>query len=764
MTSNVPSDVTKVTTDVNPMSAAPGIEIVTETRRSFCRFCHAACPIDVDIEIQIDKRTEGSEEGSGGTTRREIATAVRGVIDDPLFEGYTCIKGRQLPDQHHAPDRLRSPLRRDADGSFVPLGTAEALDDIAARIRSIIERHGPRSVATYTGTGAFQNAISMPSAQAFHAAIGSPSFYTSVTIDQPAHMTSRLRMGQWEAGWHNFRDADVLMAIGYNPLVSSYAPAGGLQGTNPFMTLRRAKARGMKLIVIDPRRSELATSADVWLPVKPGEDPTLLAGLINVILTEEVYDREFCTQWVDQLDDLRSAVKPFTTEYVSARCEVDADDVVRAARMFAHGPRGSAGTGTGPNMAAHSTLTEHLALTLNAICGRVNREGDTLESGSFLVPGDTRRARVIAPSNPAPGTAHRMKGLSGLPGEMLTALLSDEILQPGEGQVRCLIVCGGNPVVAFPDQLKTIRALKDLELLVVVDHRMTASAELAHYVIPPRLELERADVAAVMDKRFAAPYVSYTPAVLSPEGDMMSEWEVFAGIAARLGVVLSFPGGDLPLDGSADDEMVLDLAFANGRLPMTELRANAGRILDDRALKVVGPGEGPYARFAVAPADVVAELGEVSNEVTGAEVLSGFDPQRFPFRLVSRRLKHVLNSLGRELPGLARVGTTNSAYMNSNDMMAIGVSDGDLVVITSPTGSLVGVVEGSETVKRGVVSMAHSWGGPITDDQVRTHGAPTNRLCTTESGYDRLNGMAIQSAIPVSVSASIARSNDGRAV
>ena len=745
-------------------STTSHVEIVTETRRSFCRFCHAACPIDVDVEIHIDKHTEESDGDGHGAIRREIATAVRGVIDDPLFEGYTCIKGRQLPDQHHAPDRLRSPLRREADGSFVPLGSAEALDDIAARIRSIIERHGPRSVATYTGTGAFQNAISMPSAQAFHAAIGSPSFYTSVTIDQPAHLTSRLRMGQWEAGWHNFRDANVVMAIGYNPLVSSYAPAGGLQGTNPFITLRRAKARGMKLIVIDPRRSELATSADIWLAVKPGEDPTLLAGLLNVILTEELYDREFCNEWVDQLDDLCDAVKPFTLEYVSARCEVDADDVAQAARMFAQGSRGSAGTGTGPNMAAHSTLTEHLALTLNAICGRVNRQGDTLESGSFLMPGNTRRARVIAPSNPAPGAAHRMKGLSGLPGEMLTALLADEILQSGEGQVRCLIVCGGNPVVAFPDQLKTIRALRDLELLVVIDHRMTASAELAHYVIPPRLELERADVAAVMDKRFAAPYVSYTPAVLSPQGDMMSEWEVFAGIAARLGVTLSFPGGELPLDGSANDEMVLDLTFANGRLPMTEVRANAGRILEDRAVKVVGPGDGPYARFAVAPTDVVDELSEVAAEVTGAEMLSGFDSDRFPFRLVSRRLKHVLNSLGRELPGLARVGTTNSAYMNGHDMIGIGVSDGDLVTITSPSGSLVGVVERSETVKRGVVSMAHSWGGPITDDQVRAHGAPTNRLCTTDSGYDRLNGMAIQSAIPVSVTPANPPRKDARKI
>ncbi len=711
-----------------------------ETRETFCRFCHAACPLHIDVEIN-----------STGARTQEVVVAVRGIMEDPLFEGYTCIKGRQLADQHHAPDRLRNPLQRSDDGSFVEVTSKNALDDIAHRVQAIIAAHGPRAVATYTGTGAFQNSISMPVTQAFHSGIGSPSFYTSITIDQPAHLTSRLRMGAWEAGWQNFRDADVLLAIGYNPLVSSYAPAGGLQGTNPFVRLRRAKERGMKLIVIDPRRSELASFADLWLPVKPGEDPTLLAGLINVILQENLHDKDFCDRWVDQLDVLRSAVAPFNPEMVATRCEVDAADVLTAARMFAAGPRGTAGTGTGPNMAAHSTLMEHLALTLNAICGRVNREGDVLESGNFLYPGDTRRAQVIAPSDPAPGTPHRVRGLKGMPGEMLTNALAEEILEPGEGKVRCLFVCGGNPVVAFPDQLKTIDAMKDLELLVVIDHRMTPTAELAHYVIPPRLELERADVPTVMDRRFASAYVSYTPAVLQADGDLLSEWEVFAGLAERLGTRIPLPGGDLPLDGSANDDMVLDFSFAKSRLPMSEIRAKRSTIHEELAIKVVAADPDASARFAVAPPDVVEEIAVVLSEKTGAEVIDGFDATKFPFRLISRRLKHVLNSLGREIPGLARVGTTNAAYMNPLDMRDLSLSDGELVRITSPSGEVVGVAEGSDTIKRGVISMSHSWGGSITDEDVRLHGTPTNRLCTVDSGRDPINGMAIQSAIPIAV-------------
>ncbi len=706
-----------------------------ETRRTFCRICYAACPLDVDIE-------------TGGP--HEVVVAARGVPSDPLFEGYTCIKGRQVPAHHHSPERLRTPLRTQPDGTFVPVSSRDALDDIAARIRSIIDAHGPRAIATYTGTGAFQNALSLPAAVAFHAGIGSPSLYTSVTIDQPAHVTSRLRLGSWEAGWNNFTDADVSLAIGYNPLVSSYAPVGGLQGTNPVVTLRRAKARGMKLIVVDPRRSELAAFADIWLPVRPGEDTTLVAGLIRVILDERLHDVEFCDRWIGQLDELRHAVDPFTPDVVAARCDVAADDVVAAARMFAAGPRGAAGTGTGPNMAPHSTLTEHLTLTLNVICGRVNRAGDRLESGYFTTPGDTRRAQVIAPSDPTPGTPHRVKGLRGLSGEMLSSCLPEEILEPGDGQVRALIVCGGNPVVAFPDQRLTIDALRALDLLVVVDHRMTASANLAHYVISARLQLERADLPAIMDRRFAAPYVNHTPAVLRPHGDVLSEWEVFAGIASRLGTTMPMAGGELPLDCD-DDEVVLDHTFAAGRMPMAEIRQRRGTVVSERAIRVVEADADAHARFAVAPPDVVAELAEVLAEPTSAVTLAGFDPAQHPFRLVSRRLKHVLNSQGREVPGLARVGTTNFAYLHPDDLSQLGVAAGDLVEISSPSGTIVGVAEASDTVKRGVVSMSHSWGGAPDDDDVRRDGVPTNRLCTVESGYDRLNGMAVQSAIPVAV-------------
>jgi len=710
-----------------------------EKRRTFCRVCHAACPIEVEVEAGVR------------------ALSVSADRDDPLFGGYTCIKGRQLADQHHHPDRIRSSLRRTDEG-FEPIPSATALDEIAATIDGIVAEHGPRAIASYTGTGAFQNSTSVPVTAAWHAGFGSPSFYTSITIDQPAHRAAGLRMGTWEAGWDNFTDADVSLAVGYNPLVSSYGPAGGLQGTNPFVALRRARERGLKLIVVDPRRTELASAADLWLQVQPGEDPTLIAGMIRHILALDLHDRAFCARHVDGVEALGAAVDAFTPDHVAARARVPAADVVRAAEMFAAGPRGAAGTGTGPNMAPHSMLTEHLTLALNVLCGRVRQPGDRLESGTFLLPGEARRARVVPPGDPTPGAPHRTAGLSGMPGEMLTNRLADEILDPGEGQVRALIVSGGNPVVAFPDQVKTEAALDALELLVVIDPRMTPTARRAHYVIAPRLELERADVPHIMDSRFPAPYSNYTPAVLDSDDDLLCEWEVFAGIAARNGTEIELPGGRVPhaggvLDAGLDDDAILDLVYANARLPMEEIRTNRGVIHHERRVVVVEAGADDVARFALAPAEVVAELAAVLGESSGAEVLDGYVAERFPFRLVSRRMKHVVNSLGPELPALGRIGTTNPAYMHPDDLERLGVADGALVLIESPHGAVVGVAAAADDVKAGVVSMSHSWGGSSDDDDPRGHGVPTNRLVATDDGFDPITGMAVQSAIPVRVRA-----------
>ena len=704
-----------------------------ETKKSFCRFCHAFCAIEVDVE---DNKV----------------IEVRGDTSDPIYGGYTCIKGRHLPDQHNHPERLRSSLKRMPDGSFQPISSAQAMDEIAERLRAIIDEHGPRAVASYNGTYAFCNAITLSVTRAWHAGIKSPSYYTSVTIDQPAKAIAASRHGAWLGGAHGFESADVAMLIGNNPVVSMF---GGVPPFNPWKRLRDAQARGLKLIVIDPRVSDVARRADLHLQVKPGEDPTLLAGIVRVLFEEGLVDGDFLAGNVAHVEELRREVDAFTLDYVEERTGVPAALVERAARMFAAGPRGVASSGTGANMSPHPNLTEHLVHTLNTLCGRYLREGETVPNPGVVGPERPFVAQAMPP-NPAwgKGEPSRVRGLGEVFGEMPTAALSDEIIVPGEGRVRALISVGGNPVGAWPDQLKTIEAMKRLDLNVSIDIKMSQTAKMADYVIAPKLSLERPDLTVLTDSWYPAPYAHHTPAMVEAEDDVIEEWEFFWGIAHRLNTEINLPGGPLPMDAKPTTEQVLDVVAARSRIPLDRIReADGGAIFDDgEAVRVAAKEAGTDARLDAAPPDLAEELREVRAEplVDGAGYLPG---EEFTHRLISRRMREFYNSSGRDIAGLtARDGGTNPAFMNPRDGAEHGIEDGAVVEIESSRATILGVAAFSDDVPSGVISMAHSWGDvPEMDAQVRSIGGSTNRLVNNEEAYDPITGMARQSAIPVNV-------------
>jgi len=409
--------------------------MAVETKRSLCRFCHASCAMLVDVE-------------------NDKVVAVRGDKEDHLFHGYTCIKGRQLPDMHNLPDRMITSKIRQPDGSFKDIPTAEALKLAGARMKKMVEEHGPHSIAVYCGTNAFQNSAVLGTSYAFAQGIGSRNWYTSVTVDQPAKVFTTARYGMWMGGGNAFTESDVAMFVGNNPIVSHYS--GGMPTSSPSRSLRDAKERGLKVIVADPRVNEMGKLADIYLPVKPGEDPALLAGMLNVIFEEKLYDQNFVAAHVDGIEELEAAVKPMTPDVAAKRAGVEKDQLIAAARMFAGANKGRVVTGTGPEMAGNGTLTEYLVASLNILCARFNQEGERVSAPMVFNPlmGGPKKAQV-APKMPTFGEGFpksRFRGLGHLGKEMPCNVLADEILTPGEGQIRAFISIGGNPEIAFPDQ------------------------------------------------------------------------------------------------------------------------------------------------------------------------------------------------------------------------------------------------------------------------------------------------------------------------
>ncbi len=715
----------------------------TVTHRTFCRFCHAACPMEVDV---ADNHI----------------VAVRGDSNDPLFGGYTCIKGRHLGDQHHNPDRLKTALKRTADGTFMQIPTAQALDEIAEQLMTLINQHGPRSMASYCGTATFQNAAAQPVIRAFHRATESPSFYTSITIDQPGKLVTPLRLGTWAAGMQGWSTSDVSLVVGSNVVVSMFSQAGGPTFINPLAALKQAKKRGHKLIVIDPRRTETAVLADIHLQITPGEDPALLGAMIKVILDEGRNDVEFCDRWVDGLDRLHDAVADFDLEWAAARAGVAADDIVTAARMFADGGRGTAMCGTGPNMAPHGTLLEHLVQSFNVIGGRYAREGESVQCPTGVLSlGEKPRPPKAQVNAPRPemltnGAAARVKGLHSILGQGPTAALADEILLPGEGQVRALFTVGGNPVVAWPDQTTVVRALESLDLHVVLDIMMSATARLADYVIPSKLSLERPDVPTNIDRWFEDPYVMYTDAVLEADDELVDEAGLFIELAKRMGLTLDLPGGAVSPGEDLSPNELLERSYPHVRVPWAQMRAQNGAVVhEDLRMTVLAPDDDATSRFQLTPDGVADELRTIRSSTNSYETLDGFDPALHTHRMASRRLKGVLNSTGRELEVLRTKEKTSYAHVHPLDLALWNAVDGDLLDVTSTRGSLRVVAKSAPDVKQGTVSMAHAWGdlpgdrGPASDPY--TLGDTTGRLTDNGSAYDPITGLPLMSAIPVSI-------------
>lgn len=727
---------------------------------SICRLCLAYCPIEVVVE--------------GGR-----AVKVIGDRSGTPYDGYTCPKGRALPEQHAHPSRLLAPLRRGAAG-LAPVSSQQAIDEIADRVRAIVDEHGPDAVAWYIGTGVVSNPTGQYAGIGFMQAIGSAMLFSAATIDKPAANVSTALHGNWMAGAHRMEDADTWMVIGGNPVISK---SNGAPPNNPGVRLKEAMARGMKLIVVDPRRTETAKRATLHLQVRPGEDPALLAGMIHVILAEDLCDKAFLARHAEGLEQLRAAVAAFTPEYAAERAGVARDDLVAAARIFAAGRVGGAVCSTGPSFAGHANLSFYLALCLNTLCGRWARAGERAPFPNLLLPDHRPKAQAFAPYAAigekvldATGLRHNA---SGLP----TGGLADQILTNGPGRIRALFCVGGNPVLSWPDQERTERALARLDLLTVFDYKLTASAEFADYIVPPPLTLEIPGNTQMVEwlkyigvtRGMSTPWAQHSPAIVAPpEGaDLLDDGEFFFRLAKAMGLQLklTFVSGSGPhleaptrsvaLDMAAPPpgvEALLDMAAVGSRVPLDELRRHPhGRLFDTDAVRVAEADSDNTARLQLGDPMMIAELAEVLAEAPQGRPASWPESEpetAFPLSLVCRRMNNFMNSMGQDLRGLRPVGQSNPFCLHPEDLARHGLKPGDAVIVRSAHGTVTGEVQPDETLRPGTLSLTHGFGASLATEArgEGETGAPVARLVGL-AGADRVTGMPRFSALPVSIAA-----------
>ena len=509
---------------------------MTQRVASVCRLCAVGCGTIVELD---------------GTD----VVSVNGDTDDPWSHGYTCSKGRAGASFHRHPDRLDHPLVR-RDGELVPCTWDDALDDIAARIAALVAEHGPEVIADYTGTGGPLDPSGYALAEGLMRNLGSHQRYSALSIDCPAKfLVPQLMAGVQLQFQPDLDHAELLLAIGVNTVVSH---GHGVMVPNPLGHLRDVRARGGRVVVVDPRRSESARHADLHVAPRPGTDAFLVAHLVRQALGRGG-DVEFLRACADDVSvrRLAVAVEPFDAEATAVIAGVPVADLRALDALVAGAGRVAIETGTGVSMSRHANLTEWLVWALAAVTGSLDRPG-----GVTFNPGSLRRFEDAVPGGrgdlgPRPQSRPDVPRLVN--GEMPCAVLADEIRA---GHVRALLVRVGNPALAIAGQPALREALASLDLLVAIDVRPTETTAVATHVLPMTDHFERGDLLAGYLQ--ARPFLRYAPAVVPPVAGRRPQWWVFAELARRLGLpAFGSARRDAALaDRDVDDEVVAESIMA----------------------------------------------------------------------------------------------------------------------------------------------------------------------------------------------------------
>ncbi|MET8800051.1 molybdopterin oxidoreductase family protein [Nocardia sp. NPDC004568] len=669
--------------------------MTAETIARQCTLCEAHCGILVTVE---------------NTT----VTKVAGNPDDVLSKGYICPKATAMAGLHDDPDRLRTPVRRVGE-KFEPIGWDEAFREIGSRLRRVRREHGPHSVGMYLGNPAAHNSAIMY-AFALRMALMTRNFYTASSIDQfPQEFVA------WQMYGSNFLmpiadidRTDRMVIIGANPAVSN-----GSVTTMPGARdrIKGVRARGGKVVVIDPRRTETARLADEHVSVLPGGDPYLLLAVLHVLITEDLYDRTAVGTQCAGLDELRDLVAGFTPEDAAPYAGVDAETIRRLAREHAAAKSAVMYARIGVCQTLTGTVTHWLVNTINAITGNLDRPGGQMYATPAvdLLP----LARRVSPSYGA--WTDRSGRYKSFRFELPVAALASEILDDGPDRIRAMITYAGNPVLSTPQRGQLDKALGSLDFYVAVDMYITETTRHADIILPPLSPLEREDLDILLTMFSVHNNIRFNARAVTPEQEGLEDWEIMARLTTEI----------LPLPLRSLTGRALNAVFARfsplraaalgiavgphgvlrrGRKGVTvkKVRAARGGIdlgpLRPRLHSLIATAD---RRVHLAPRQFVTEARRLLDEARagGADRDLGFD-----LRLIGRRHLRSNNSWLHNVPSMVKGRDRCTALMHPQDATARGLSDGGRVTVSSPIGSIVVPVEISDEIRPGTVAIPHGWG------------------------------------------------------
>jgi formate dehydrogenase len=688
--------------------------------------------------------------------------SVRPNQQNPLSQGFMCPKPKGVVDVTYDPDRVLQPLRRTgAPGQFETVSWDEALTDISRRLNALLAARGGRAVAGFIGNPPFFNYSAPLALDGFLAAIKSPWKYCINAEDAASRLAANailygssayiLKPDLWRTHF--------AVVIGANPLVSH-----GSLVNEPLMkeALDRIVERGGRVIVVDPRRSETARRFE-HIPLNGGSDTWFLLGLVNVLLTEGLVNHSFVRAHTQGLEELNRLVFGIPVARCAEECGVGADVITALARDLAAAPSAVIYGRTGTCTQLFGTLNNLLQDFALALTGNIDRPGGWLFGWG---PVDFARFCQIAGLDTFGKHRTRVRGMPDVMGMLPSQGLPDDILEPGLDQIRALVTVGGNPAHTSGAANRMAEALESLDLFFAFDLYVNETNKHAHYVLPVPTFFEREDFPLAFIGNMLRPTVFATEAVITPAGEVRSEWDVLNEVTRRIGRGGTYSVAPLRWLAKAGVRMkprtMADFLFRTsavgdwyglrrGGLSWAKLvkhHPNGKQLRSDLPTGLLESKlRTKDKRIPLAPPELRSEL---------ARLQAVRRDHRFPLRLIGRREHRTHNSWLHNVERLVETGRRQRALVNPVDAAAIGLQDGETVVISSKSGSISLTAKIITDVRAGTVSVPHGWGHHGGWQHANAAGGGNyNSLVSSETeDIEALAAMSVLNGIPIRISRS----------
>ncbi len=705
---------------------------------------------------------------------------IRGDKDDPFSRGFICPKAVALQDIHYDKDRLKQPVRRTPDG-WQKIEWDEAFDEVAQQLKRIQTQHGRNAVATYLGNPTVHSYGAMLFAPGFIRSLHTRNKFSATSVDQLAHhVAAYLMFGhQLLLPIPDIDRTKFLLMLGANPAASN-----GSMMTAPGMPerMKGIRARGGKVILVDPRRNETAALVDHHFFIRPGTDALFLLALVHVVFAEKLLRLGTLASITDGLEIVEEVVAEFAPERVAAITGIEAHQIRSIAREFASAESAVCYGRIGVSTQEFGGLCQWLINVLNLVTGNLDRAGGAM----FTLPAfdPVTAPQAIAPLGSFGRWHSRVRKLPEFAGELPVAALAEEILTAGPGQIKALVTHAGNPVLSTPNGRELDCALAGLDFMASIDFYINETTRHAHIILPPTGPLERGHYDLAFHLLGVRNVAKFSPPLFELNGERRHDWQIFLELQTRMesagalgrmkrAVARRFLG----------PERILDLGLRLG--PYGDRFNPFSKGLNLRKLKqsVHGIDLGPLTpclrtrlrtqdkRIHLAPEALVKDLPRLQNRERRESRERGYPARIDPSKHIHFDQEASIPSNGHLLLIGRRQLRSNNSWLHNTERLVKGkprctmlihpgdaadreLEQGQTVRVRSETGSIEIACEISDEIMRGVVSIPHGWGHNRKGSQLtiaEQHPGQSINDLTDNRAVDELCGTAAFNGTPVTV-------------